>query len=94
MKKILSFSLVLCLLLSVLVLASCGKDEPDTTDSTNNGTTTSSTETTTAPDDGTSVPNTDDNTTGTTAPVAPEIALPQESDTQTDYTFNEPHPVY
>lgn len=95
MKKLLSVLLVLCLMLSTVALASCGKDEPDTADSTGDGTTEAPTGTTARTDDtGTTAPNTDDNTTGTTAPAAPEVALPQEEDTQTDYHFNEPHPVY
>lgn len=94
MKKLLSLFLILSLLLSVFVFASCGKDEPETVDSSDDGTTTTAPSgTTEKPDTGTTEPI-DDGTTGTTAPVTPEIALPEESDTQTDHTFNEPHPVY
>ena len=93
MKKLLSLFLVLCLMLSLTALASCGKKEPDATESTDGTTTTAPSGTTEKPDTGTTEPI-DDGTTGTTAPVTPEIALPEESDTQTDHTFNEPHPVY
>ena len=94
MKKILSVFLVLCLMLSMVALASCDKGEADTTDSADNGTTEAPVGTTARIDDtGTSAPS-EDGTTGTTAPVVPEVALTQEGDTQTDYNFNEPHPVY
>ena len=93
MKKILSLFLVLCLLLSVSMMASCNKEETETTESVDGTTTTAPAVTTEKPDAGTTAPSGDD-TTGSNAPSVPEVALPEQGDTQTDYTFNEPHPVY